>query len=300
VGDYSAVQIFEDGNGKKHAVIEGDYELGELVKIPEPVAVDAIEFVRDFDANTPSTVLLPFSLPSGATVNAKFYTLDNVSQSGNKWVATVASIGNALPEANTAYAVMLPTDGRLEFNFDGCSTAEKKQAIFQTGKIETSGNADGSWEFTGTYEFIHWSNPNYIEAVGDGLIYGFAGSNEKGIAKGQFGRVDYSAEINPLRCYLRKKSSDVKLQPQTLAKAAPQVLKAAPYSISLLPETIDVKFVDKDENGEHTTAIGRMDPRTGKIRLLHTDRTYDLKGRRVKNVNRAAKGAYYGKKVFHE
>ena len=241
VGDYSAVQIFEDENGKKHAVIEGENELGELVKIPEPVAVDAIEFVRDFDANTPSTVLLPFSLPSCATVNAKFYTLDNVSQSGNKWVATVASIGNALPEANTAYAVMLPTDGRLEFNFDGCSTAEKKQAIFQTGKIETSGNADGSWYFTGTYEFIHWSNPNYIDAVGDGLIYGFAGSNEKGIAKGQFGRVDYSAEINPLRCYLRKKSSAVKLQPQTLAKAAPQVLKAAPYSISLLPETIDVK-----------------------------------------------------------
>ena len=296
VGDYSAVQIFEDGNGKKHAVIEGENELGELVKIPEPVAVDAIEFVRDFDANTPSTVLLPFSLPSCATVNAKFYTLDNVSQSGNKWVATVASIGNALPEANTAYAVMLPTDGRLEFNFDGCSTAEKKQAIFQTGKIETSGNADGSWYFTGTYEFIHWSNPNYIEAVGDGLIYGFAGSNEKGIAKGQFGRVDYSAEINPLRCYLRKKSKNVKLQPQTLAKAAPQVLKAAPYSISLLPETIDVKFVDKDENGEHTTAIGRMDPRTGKIRLLRIDRTYDLKGRRVNDVNRAAKGAYYGKK----
>ena len=294
VGDYSAVQIFEDGNGKKHAVIEGDYELGELVKIPEPVAVDAIEFVRDFDANTPSTVLLPFSLPSCATVNAKFYTLDNVSQSGNKWVATVASIGNALPEANTAYAVMLPTDGRLEFNFDGCSTAEKKQAIFQTGKIETSGNADGSWYFTGTYEFIHWSNPNYIKAVGDGLIYGFAGSNEKGIAKGQFGRVDYSAEINPLRCYLRKKSSDVKLQ--SLAKSASPVLKAAPYSISLLPETIDVKFVDKDENGEHTTAIGRMDPRTGKIRLLHTDRTYDLKGRRVNDVKRAAKGAYYGKK----
>ena len=295
VGDYSAVQIFEDGNGKKHAVIEGDYELRELVKIPEPVAVDAIEFVRDFDANTPSTVLLPFSLPSCATVNAKFYTLDNVSQSGNKWVATVASIGNALPEANTAYAVMLPTDGRLEFNFDGCSTAEKKQAIFQTGKIETSGNADGSWYFTGTYEFIHWSNPNYIEAVGDGLIYGFAGSNEKGIAKGQFGRVDYSAEINPLRCYLRKKSSDVKLQ--SLAKSASPVLKAAPYSVSLLPETIDVKFVDKDENGEHTTAIGRMDPRTGKIRLLRTDRTYDLKGRRVNDVNRAAKGAYYGKKL---
>ena len=77
---------------------------------------------------------------------------------------------------------------------------------------------------------------------------------------------------------------------QTLAKAAP-------YSISLLPETIDVKFVDKDENGEHTTAIGRMDTRTGKIRLLRTDRTYDLKGRRVNDVNRAAKGAYYGKKL---
>ncbi|MBO5532847.1 MAG: hypothetical protein J5977_10395, partial [Fibrobacter sp.] len=290
LGDYAAVQIFEDENGKKHAVIDGEYEGTETVDIPNEIAVDAIEFVRDFDANTPSTVLLPFSLPSCATVNAKFYTLDNVSQSGNKWVATVASIGNALPEANTAYAVMLPTDGRLEFNFDGCSTAEKKQAIFQTGKIETSGNADGSWYFTGTYEFIHWSNPNYIEAVGDGLIYGFAGSNEKGIAKGQFGRVDYSAEINPLRCYLRKKSKNVKLQPQTLAKAAP-------YSISLLPETIDVKFVDKDENGEHTTAIGRMDTRTGKIRLLRTDRTYDLKGRRVNDVNRAAKGAYYGKKL---
>ena len=305
LGDYAAVQIFEDENGKKHAVIDGEYEGTETVDIPNEIAVDAVDYIRNFDANTPSTVLMPVRLPSCATVNAKFYKLDYVYQSGYRWVAKVQNIGKALPQANTAYAVMLPTAGKLEFNFEGCATAENKQAIVQTDEIQTSGNTDGSWYFTGTYAFKRWTETENKDEVG--LVYGFAGSYEDGIAKGQFGRVDYSAEINPLRCYLRKKSSDVKLQPQTLAKAAPQVLKAlakaapqvlkaASYSISLLPETIDVEFVDDDENGEHTTAIGRMDTRTGKIRLLRTDRTYDLKGRRVNDVKRAAKGAYYGKK----
>ena len=296
LGDYAAVQIFEDENGKKHAVIDGEYEGTETVDIPNEIAVDAVDYIRNFDANTPSTVLMPVRLPSCATVNAKFYKLDEVYQSGYRWVAKVQYIGKALPQANTAYAVMMPTAGKLEFNFEGCATAENKQAIVQTGEIQTSGNTDGSWYFTGTYAFKRWTETENKDEVG--LVYGFAGSNEDGIAKGQFGRVDYSAEINPLRCYLRKQDKSVVLKTQTqmLAKAAPQVLKAAPYSISLLPETIDVEFVDDDENGEHTTAIGRMDSRTGKIRLLRTDRTYDLKGRRVNDVKRAAKGAYYGKK----
>jgi hypothetical protein len=238
---------------------------------------------------------MPVRLPSCATVNAKFYKLDYVYQSGYRWVAKVQNIGKALPQANTAYAVMMPTAGKLEFNFEGCATAEEKQAIVQTGEIQTSGNTDGSWYFTGTYAFKRWTETENKDEVG--LVYGFAGSNEDGIAKGQFGRVDFGAHANPLRCYLRKKDDSVVLKAQTLAKAAPQMLRAASYSVSLLPETIDVEFADDDENGEHTTAIGRMNTRTGKIRLLRTDRTYDLKGRRVDGKNNA-RGAYYGKKVL--
>ena len=83
------------------------------------------------------------------------------------------------------------------------------------------------------------------------------------------------------------------------ASAPARVRGLVPYQANYASaETgvINVRFVEEDDSGvEKTTAVGRMNAATGEIQI---DRWYDLKGRRVNNVKRAAKGAYYGKKVL--
>jgi len=63
-----------------------------------------------------------------------------------------------------------------------------------------------------------------------------------------------------------------------------------------LPESIDVLFIDEDENGEQTTFMARMNTRTGEFKML---RNYDLKGRKLNGAPKA-RGAYYGKRVLNK
>ena len=57
-------------------------------------------------------------------------------------------------------------------------------------------------------------------------------------------------------------------------------------------QTVEVKIAES----KHTTAIGRVDARTGEFKML---RNYDLKGRNVQGKVKAP-GAYYGKKVLNK
>ena len=61
-----------------------------------------------------------------------------------------------------------------------------------------------------------------------------------------------------------------------------------------LPDEIDV--LEEDEDGEHTTLIGRINTRTGEFKML---RDHDLKGRKLYGKPAAHK-AYYGKKVLNK
>ena len=63
-----------------------------------------------------------------------------------------------------------------------------------------------------------------------------------------------------------------------------------------IPETMNVVVVDRKKDGEEqTTVIGQFNSRTGEIRLNRTMRTYDLKGRHVRDAGRMAKGVYLKK-----
>ena len=58
----------------------------------------------------------------------------------------------------------------------------------------------------------------------------------------------------------------------------------------------DTKVVDgKKEGEEHTTVIGQFNSRTGEFLLNRTPRSYDLKGRSVRDASRKAKGMYLKK-----
>ena len=293
IAEYPAVHIGEYNSGIG-AVIDADYSGEETVSVPDPIEVDAIVYNRALTPLTPATTVLPFKLPDGTTLNAKFYYVKKVEQVGCSWNATMKYIGDGkLPAANTPYAVILNKgESKLKFDMHG------KQATVQTGDIADQTDATGNWLFKGLYSYRVWRNSDVGDKNEIGLAYGFAGSNEEGIAKGEFGRIVDGAYAVPMRSYLRKASDKVVLE--NCKASTPSLLKSvAPYHTNYASAesgVINVNFVEDDDSGEEkTTGVGHLDSATGEIKI---DRWYDLKGRRVNNVKRAAKGAYYGKKVL--
>ena len=286
---YGAVTIVRNDDGTSKAVLDGDYNGSEVIKIASPIAVDEIDFQRAFSARTPSTAILPFSLPEGSTTNAEFYQLTEVKQVNRSWKARFDYIGDgALPQANTPYALILPAgQTKLEFNLNN------KQAMVQTSNIDTVKVSNDDWLFVGVYSYKVWE-PGDEEL---GLAYAFSGKDNSN--EGKFGKIkiaDNATKLsdypyaNPLRAYLRKKDAGVVLKARGRAVASP----VASFGLENLPETIDAEFVRETANGEKTTFVGRMNTRTGEFKML---RDYDLKGRRVNGTNKA-RGAYYGKKVI--
>ena len=291
--DYLITVLGYQNGTANWAHINGEYtgskSVTEVVDALTEKDVVAIDFNRKFTVGIPSTVVLPFSLPSGTEINAKFFSLDSVYQDGCKWRASMSYIGNGvLPQANTPYAVI--TEGtKLSFNLNG------KTATFLTENINTAKVSNENWWFVGTYAYKVWNS----ESDELGLAYGFAGTNEGQITKGKFGKIALDAtdpakipSANPLRAYLRKASSNVQLVCST-SNGHPAA-RGESATFAGIPETIDVDFIENGENGEHTTFVGRLNTRTGEFQM---NRDYDLKGRKVNNAPKAH-GAYYGKKVL--
>ena len=304
---YGAVSIAKADDGKIHATINGDYAGKDALDISEAIEVDAVDYNRELEVDVPVTALLPVTLPAGTTVNAEFYTLEKVEQvEGMKWQATMKYIGDGnLPQPNTPYAVILPK-GQSELKFD---LPSGKKATVQTGdinkvcgvdascKLDENGKITDDWFFTGTYAYKEWKEDD--EELG--LAYAFsANDNPGGAAKGKFGKIkiDENSSEYPrakaMRCYLRKRDANVKLQQQNQAQMVAASPYVAKFSINNLPETIDVEFVKDDAKGGRTVLHGRMNTVTGEFKML---RDYDLKGRKVNSTN-WARGAYYGKKVM--
>ena len=278
----TAIDIYDHGDASAYNVAKISNVQSGTVSIPSPIAVNAIEYDRVFIANTPATIVLPFSLPAGATTNAKFYTLKSVVQVEGEyaWTATFRNIKldstNALPEANKPYAVIVPDATELQFNLNG------GKATFQTAEIDTLNDDTGNWIFLGTYKDKVWE-------TGDdelGLAYAIAKKSSTNYKAGDFVKVGAGASAAPMRAYISKVNASVTLRPLSRPLARGEV-----SSIENLPEVINVEFVDEDEK---TTAFGRMNTVTGEFKML---RDFDLKGRKVNSANRA-RGAYYGKKVL--
>ena len=290
IAEYPAAKIYEYSSGIR-AIINADYTGKETLSVPTPIEVDSVEVKRSLTPLTPATTVLPFTLPEGTTLNARFYYVKAVEQVGCSWNATMKYIGTGkLPEANTPYAIILNKgESNLKFDMHG------KQATVQTAKIADGVDETGKWYFKGLYSYRVWRDTDKGEDNEIGLAYGFAGSNEDGVAKGEFGRIVDGAYAVPMRSYLRKKDASVRLNCAAAARAWGAGANNAGIA-NANANVITVNFVEDDENGEErTTAVGHLNSVTGEFKI---DRWYDLKGRRVNNVNRATKGAYYGKKVL--
>lgn len=292
---FAAVSIEEDQDGKR-AIIDGEYKETDTVYVDEEIEVSSVTLNRTFSANTPATIVLPLQLPDKAQIpNAEFYGLDNVVQDGNGWKATMKCIDEiTVPKANTPYVVILRKDEKLEFDGKLEFKLNGQIAKVQTSKIDTTWNADSTWYFTGVYSYKTWGE-NDDEL---GLAYAFSGRDDDGTAKGDFGKIVVDGYAYPLRAYLRKRNASVVLnksqgRPQAMSEQRAASV-ASLYSVDFMPETIEVEFVKGDANGnEHTTFVGRVNTRTGEIKLIRDGRNFDLKGRYVGKPQ--AKGMYFKK-----
>lgn len=281
----AAIDIYkQDNDGYGIAKINGDYAGSDEVSISTAIKVDSIVYNRTFTAGIPSTIVLPFSLPNTATTNAKFYYLKQVVKVNNecKWKATFRNItldnANALPAANTPYAVIVPNATKLQFYLNG------GQATFLTDDIAEQYDNTKKWIFKGTYQYKTWES-NDPEL---GLAYALAAADDPDGAytAGQYVKVGAGSYAIPMRAYIRKVDASVTLQ--SVANGRP-LAQSEISSIENLPETIDAEFIDEDEK---TTAIGRMNTVTGAIKI---DRWFDLKGRST-NHKPTTKGAFFNKK----
>ena len=270
----TGIDIYKHDNGDFAVakIIDGEYENSSAVSIPSAINVDVIEYNREFAANTMETIVLPFSLPSGATTNAKFYYLQKVVQPTGvcAWKATLKRV--ATPEANKPYAIKI-LDGGTELQID----LGGNKATFQTSETVEQTDATGKWIFKGTYQYKVW-NASDTEL---GLAYALAKENGTNYSAGQFVKIGEGASAAPMRAYMRKVDANVRLsRPLAMGEVS---------SIENMPETIDVELVDEDEQ---TTAISRMNTVTGAIKI---DRWFDLKGRST-NHKPTTKGAFFNKK----
>ena len=144
----------------------------------------------------------------------------------------------------------------IEFTATGV-TASTQTSVELTLKSEVSNQGD--WLMRGSYSFIRWDKDN----AELGSVYGYAAKTKDKVEAGQFTKVGTGAFVPPLRAYLVYKG-DKALQKSTESVA------------SALPETINVKLIDK---GNGTTRLARWNMATGEI--VKVNGWYDLKGRKL-------------------
>jgi hypothetical protein len=273
---YGAVTVAAD---KSWAIIDGKYEGVDAVNIPSDIKVDTVIFNRAFESGVASTIVLPFSITTDKVEGANFYDITGVTKDANgKWNCVgTHRLGKTEVEtilANKPYLVKLKDNAEnLIFRGKVTLNTSVKQPYTVNG---------GLWSFRGTYKKF---------AVGDtaslvGNTYGFTTSAEGEYAKGAFAKGASDARVIAMRCYL--------VYTGTIAPQARPQMNFRPMMVSdvaAIPGFIGVEF---DDGEEGTTVIGKLNTRTGEIRMVPraADRWLDIQGRVLK-AKPTAKGRYF-------
>jgi len=315
--NYTAVQIFTEANGNKHAVIDGNYSASadesEAVSIPNNIGVNSVEMTREFPIGKYSTTVLPFDVNTAnvegldavlryngiKTVNGVSSIRMKVVWATDKWVeknqiknehGEPAQYKAADLTANTPYLVQM---GQENLKVNG--------GVMLKATAPANVSID-DWTFRGTWQYKKWGPSCSTEGQNcdreTGNAYGFAASSsdDDKINVGDFVRVGEGAWILPMRAYLVSTDILESTPPAQLARANGAYVKRPSVMQEELPEFMSI-VIDVDDEGKETTVIGQFNTRTGEIKMNYDRGKFDLKGRRVNGTNNA-RGAYYGKKVL--
>ena len=283
------VVLTKDGSGNISAEFDGTSL--ETVSIPVNITVNSVTLNRTFTYNKCATLMLPFSLSEGQTLNGgTLYKFDGVENgTTGDWLATLSEFTSPL-KANTPYLIQPNghiTDDKITFNLNGGTVT-----LNTTTAGEDSNEKDDLWDFIGTYQYIKWTTDTGDQDYSAereaeiGKVYGFAAVEKTGIHVGDFVRVASGAKIRPMCAYLKWKGS--------IPNNARALTRAATNDDTELPQRITVKLVSA--SGE-TTAIGTLDTTTGEV-SFDSEAWYTLDGVRLSGKP-TKKGLYInnGKKI---
>ena len=279
IGTYGAIAVTEDQNGKTATI---DASLEATIEITSNIDVKHVDFNRSFTANQPATVMLPFSLGTGQTVNGgSFYKFSGVVKDGDIWKAQFTEA--ATLKANTPYLFNPSADGNMTFDLNNGIVT------LNTTTTGESGNTTTNWEFHGTYQKVMWNGSTGGNTDPSDLskTYGFAKGNSTTIAAGQFVHFAAGAWLKPMRCYLVYNGST---EGGTFQNA--RRMTRGTSASEELPQTITVVLLSS--NGG-TTSVGTINALTGEISF---DGWYTMDGRKL-DGKPTKKGLYInnGRKV---
>lgn len=268
--DYPAIRYITE-DGKTIAFIDGDYygSIGEV----EAKTVDSVVFERKFphSANGYSTIMLPFSAKLNQLSGVKnIYYFRGVEEVNGKMEVQVQNIKDGAEDiSQVEIQAYRPYLIQME-----------SEALKIKGAVEIKSNnsypvsSSGLWFFNGNDEFLEFTS----EHVAGDNIYGFNDQvTEDFKTAGQFVKVGAGATLAPFRAFLFTRDF---FTPELKEKNRPAAM--------------DVVIISSTNGNEQTTAIGRIDTRSGEFKMI---RNYDLKGRKLNKAPKA-RGAYYGKKVL--
>ena len=290
---------FETVGDKKYAIVDGDYSGEGALSIATDENVDKVIFERTFPVvegdNNYSTIMFPFAISADKVGNVKqvfkFLGIDVDKQ--NRKVVAVEKVTTF--EAYKPYLIQLKSE-KTSISIDNTEPLVFKSNPTADGAYDVEQsegyNKYGDYVFHGVVQTKTWgaSDPDVL-GTGKAAAYGFAGVAVTGISVGQFVKVGEGAFIKPFRAYIYKKPV-----PQAVKSNGAYVLRRIASIDDDIPDVMNVVVVDRKKDGsEQTTVIGQFNSRTGEIRLNRTKRTYDLKGRSVRDASRMAKGVYLKK-----
>lgn len=229
-----------------------------------------VEYSREFTADKPSTVCLPFAYAK--KTGEQFYTFTGITKDGDDFVATMTLYEDANLVANTPYLYKAASTGVTDFSGTYTLPAE----------ITAGTTVSGDWKFVGTYTTQSW------DSAPTG-IYGFSAQNaNNGITQGEFVKVGAYVRVKPMRCYLMYKNGTEDYHSVRSFSGAPSTLSEP------LPERIKVRFIDAYDE---VTGIGMLDTQTGEV-SFDNEAWYTLDG--VRLAEKPTKQGIYihnGKKV---
>jgi hypothetical protein len=216
VGNYAAVQVFQDAGGNTHAEIDGAYDGTDAVAIDEDFENVAVKFNRKFTVNLEnggfSTIMLPFDIEAKNLTGVKsIFEFAGVFKNNGKnavgvnYVWCNATIGKqelekGNPDCNelsgnlTAYTPYMVEMDTPTLGIEGKITLKPN-----SGK--TVGDArKGNWVFRGTLQKDEWSNED--DDIKNGQVWTFAASASNGTSIGKFVQFEGQNSVNPFQAYL--------------------------------------------------------------------------------------------------
>lgn len=225
------------------------------VIISEPINVKKVIIIRNFTADRPSTMILPFSCDASKFSSiGTFHTISSVeyNQTTKEWEAKASDALTSI-EANTPY-LFKPKQSTstenpivIEAEKDSHITLVANNSTEPYTNVGTKENStlSSDWKLIGVYQKKRWTEDSEDE-------YGFSAIDvaEDGISAGEFVRAGSGAWIKPMRCYLKYTGNES----QFLSKSAPIL----PQSIRVIfPETT-ASVIDTNEPSINPTESGEI------------------------------------------